>query len=90
MTCSRLPVVNDSRLFLPDGAKEQLAFVVVGSDAWYAWLSDPKSSPFRSGIPLAYSPPGVSANGIAGTGMPTASVQIPKILSSNDVPWHSP
>jgi IS1 family transposase len=46
MARSRLPVVFDNRLFLPDGAKDQLLPVVVGSDSWYTWLANEQNQTF--------------------------------------------
>jgi predicted ATPase/DNA-binding CsgD family transcriptional regulator len=39
MTRSRLPSVRGDRLCCPDDAENQLAPVIVGTDAWYAWLT---------------------------------------------------
>ncbi|HLZ60091.1 MAG TPA: hypothetical protein VKR06_24340 [Ktedonosporobacter sp.] len=45
MRRSRLPAVRGDRLFWPDDAENQLAPVMVGTDAWYDWLvSAPVSS----------------------------------------------
>jgi predicted ATPase/DNA-binding CsgD family transcriptional regulator len=46
MARSRLPVVYDNCLFLPDGAKDQLVSVVVGSDSWYTWLANEQNHSF--------------------------------------------
>jgi predicted ATPase/DNA-binding CsgD family transcriptional regulator len=40
MTRSRLPLVSDNHVLGLDGAGEQIAPVIVGSDAWYTWLAD--------------------------------------------------
>src|ERR1700682_2548936 len=40
MARSRLPVVRGERLFWPGDAQNQQASVVVGTDAWYAWLAN--------------------------------------------------
>jgi predicted ATPase/DNA-binding CsgD family transcriptional regulator len=40
MTRSRLPLVSDNHLLKCDGAENQVAPIVVGSDAWYTWLVD--------------------------------------------------
>ena len=46
MTRSPLPLVSDDHLLGLDGAGEQLAPVVVGSDAWYTWLADQQIQSF--------------------------------------------
>src|SRR5258708_20079713 len=46
MTRSRLPLVSDDHLLGLDGASQQLAPVVVGSDAWYTWLADQQIQSF--------------------------------------------
>lgn len=38
MRASRLPLLSDNRLFLPDEIGVPQEIVIVGSDAWYAWL----------------------------------------------------
>ena len=40
MTRSRLPMVRGDRLHWLDDAGNQIAPVVVGSDAWYTWLAN--------------------------------------------------
>jgi predicted ATPase/DNA-binding CsgD family transcriptional regulator len=46
MTRRHLPLVSDNRLLGLDGAGDQLASVVVGSDAWYTWLADQQIQSF--------------------------------------------
>lgn len=46
MTRSRLPLVSGNHLLGLDGAGDQLAPVVVGSDAWYTWLADQQVQSF--------------------------------------------
>jgi ATP-dependent Clp protease ATP-binding subunit ClpA len=50
MASSRLPLVSNDCLLLPDGPGEQQAPVIVGSDAWYTWLASEsaRSFTFRS------------------------------------------
>src|SRR5215472_15577282 len=50
MAGSRLPLVFNDCLLLPDRPGEQLAPVIVGSDAWYTWLASEstRSFTFRS------------------------------------------
>ncbi len=46
MAGPRLPLVSDNRLLLPDGAEGQLAPIVVGSRAWYNWLTAESNQSF--------------------------------------------
>ncbi len=46
MARSRLPLVYDNRLFLPDEEKDQLLPVIVGSESWYAWLANEQNQSF--------------------------------------------
>ena len=46
MARSRLPLVYDNHLFLPDEEKNQLLPVVVGSESWYAWLAHEQNQSF--------------------------------------------
>ena len=46
MARSRLPLVYNNRLFLPDEEKDQLLPVVVGSESWYAWLANEQNQSF--------------------------------------------
>jgi hypothetical protein len=46
MARSRLPLVYDNRLFLPDEEKDQLPHVVVGSESWYTWLANEQNQSF--------------------------------------------
>src|SRR5260370_40189879 len=39
MAGSRLPLVSNDLLLLPDRPGEQQAQVIVGSDVWYTWLA---------------------------------------------------
>src|SRR3989442_1936951 len=50
MAGSRLPLVSNDLLLLPDKPGEQQAPVTVGSDAWYTWLTSEsaRSFTFRS------------------------------------------
>jgi len=50
MTHSRLTLVSDNHLLEFNGAENQVAPIVVGSDAWYTWLADQQihSFSFRS------------------------------------------
>ncbi len=50
MAGSRLPLVSNDLLLLPGGPGEQQAPVIVGSDAWYTWLTSEstRSFTFRS------------------------------------------
>jgi predicted ATPase/DNA-binding CsgD family transcriptional regulator len=50
MAGSRLPLVSNDLLLLPDRPGEQQAPVIVGSDVWYTWLSSEsaRSFTFRS------------------------------------------
>jgi predicted ATPase len=41
-----LPLVSGNHLLGLDGAEDQLASVVVGSDAWYTWLADQQIQSF--------------------------------------------
>src|SRR5216683_5136647 len=50
MAGSRLPLVSNDLLLLPDRPGEQQAPVIVGSDVWYTWLTSEstRSFTFRS------------------------------------------
>jgi len=50
MAGSRLPLVSNDLLLLPDRPGEQQAPVIVGSDVWYSWLTSEsaRSFTFRS------------------------------------------
>ncbi|MFL5654978.1 MAG: hypothetical protein ACJ8CB_12495, partial [Ktedonobacteraceae bacterium] len=50
MAHSRLPLVSNDLLLLPDRSDEQQAPVIVGSDVWYTWLASEsaRSFTFRS------------------------------------------
>jgi predicted ATPase/DNA-binding CsgD family transcriptional regulator len=52
MTRSHLPLVSDNHVFELDGAGEQIAPVIVGSDAWYTWLADQQIQSFSFRSPL--------------------------------------
>ncbi len=52
MTHSRLPLVSDDHVLGPDGVGDQLAPIVVGSDAWYTWLADQHIQSFSFRHPL--------------------------------------
>ena len=52
MARSRLSLVYDSRLFLPDEEKDQLPPVVVGSESWYTWLAYEQNQSFSFKNPL--------------------------------------
>ncbi len=72
MTRSRLPLVSDNHVLELDGIGDQLAPVVVGTDAWFIWLADQHIQSFSFRNPLGTF---TVRNGIAGTGMLTASVR---------------
>ena len=44
MSRSRLPLVYNNRLFLPDEEKDQLPPIAIGSESWYTWLAHEQSS----------------------------------------------
>jgi predicted ATPase/DNA-binding CsgD family transcriptional regulator/tetratricopeptide (TPR) repeat protein len=46
MRTSRLPQVSNDRLFLPNAIGEQPDVVIVGSDAWYNWLTSESTRSF--------------------------------------------
>src|SRR5437899_5420286 len=46
MARSRLRLVYDNRLFLPDEEKDQLLSIIVGSESWYAWLAHEQNQSF--------------------------------------------
>ncbi len=46
MRTSRLPLLADNRLFLPDESGATQNVVIVGSDAWYAWLQSETARSF--------------------------------------------
>jgi len=46
MTRSHLPLVSDNHLLRFEGTGKQQAPIVVGSDAWYAWLADQQIQSF--------------------------------------------
>ena len=48
MARSRLPLVYDNRLFLPDEEKDQLLPVIVGSESWYSWLANERNNPLEA------------------------------------------
>ena len=52
MTRSRLPLVSDNHVLELDGIGDQLAPVVVGTDAWFIWLADQHIQSFSFRNPL--------------------------------------
>ncbi|HLI09421.1 MAG TPA: LuxR C-terminal-related transcriptional regulator [Ktedonobacteraceae bacterium] len=46
MAGSRLPLVSGDRLLLSERADEQQAAIIVGSDAWYLWLTSEEARSF--------------------------------------------
>src|SRR5260370_42248853 len=52
MTRSRLPLVSDNHVLGLDGIGDQLAPVVVGTDAWFTWLADQHIQSFSFRNPL--------------------------------------
>src|SRR5205807_4428774 len=52
MTRGRLPLVSDNHVLGLDGIGDQLAPVVVGTDAWFTWLADQHIQSFSFRNPL--------------------------------------
>ncbi|HET8852502.1 MAG TPA: NB-ARC domain-containing protein, partial [Ktedonobacteraceae bacterium] len=52
MIRTRLPLVSNNHVLGPDEVGDQLAPVVVGSDAWYTWLADQHIQSFSFRHPL--------------------------------------
>ncbi|HZU66214.1 MAG TPA: tetratricopeptide repeat protein [Ktedonobacteraceae bacterium] len=46
MARTQIPLVSDGSLFLLDGAENRLSPVLVGSAAWYTWLTDEQNHSF--------------------------------------------
>jgi hypothetical protein len=52
MTRSRLPLIFDNHLLRLAGAEDQPAPIIVGTDAWYSWLTDQQIQSFSFKHPL--------------------------------------
>ncbi len=52
MARNGIPLVSNGRLLLPDAAEDRQSHILVGSDAWYTWLTDKKNRSFSFRAPV--------------------------------------